>query len=75
MNIKQLYEKYKLEDYFYHHLKENYTHEGFTFLKGEYYKTISNEGGDWLYDDNGNIHDMYEMDFDKIGQFGQNMNE
>jgi len=35
MNIKQLYERYKLEDYFYHHLKPNYIHEGFTFIKGE----------------------------------------
>jgi len=71
MNIKQLYERYKLEDYFYHHLKPNYIHEGFTFIKGEYYKAVSNEGGDWFYDDNGNIHDVHEMDFDKIGYFKQ----
>ena len=74
MNKKELHEKYKLEDFFYHHTKENYIHEGFsgekfTFKNGEYYQKKEGEGGNYIIDDNQDYHDVYTMDESKLSNF------
>ena len=54
-----LHEKHKLEDYFYLHKGEDFIHDGFLFVEGEYYGVSESEAGMWIIDDNGNSHDVY----------------
>lgn len=42
--------------YLYHHKKDDFTHEGFTFRKGEYYEVDQNQHYIYLKDDNNNEH-------------------
>lgn len=67
MTREQLYSKYKLEDFFYHHIKEDYEYDGFIFKTGEYYESYhDSEIGVSFRDDNGMWHNTDYMDRGKI---------
>lgn len=66
MTKEQLHKKHKLEDFFYLHENEDYEHDGFVFRNGEYYDCSQDEGGQYLIDDNGKCHDVYDLDINKL---------
>jgi hypothetical protein len=68
MTKEQLYQRFKLEDYFYYHSKPDYEYNGFIFKQNEYYKVTQDEGGIWFYDDDGNSYDAYDMDSTKLSK-------
>ena len=66
MTKEKLHEKFKLEDFFYCHMKDDYKHENFIFKQGEFYSIDEDEGGRYIVDDNGRYHDVYDMDYNML---------
>jgi len=58
MTREQILKKFDILDFFYEHKKENFTHNGFNFKKGEYYEMIQDEDGVTLFDDYDEWHEL-----------------